>query len=320
MRTLIILICISVTSLSPCLAQVVTRDRSSILYVVGQVASATERSCIVDIGAVHTIADQEQLVVFRPIHGYLQPIGRITVTQSEATTSRCKNQVRSQPNDIVITVREISQLRPGAVHRGRIVRRHVVRSYRQTSSTNVNNIHMANALSDYELQYPNWERSRGEVAGTLLSTSLKDSTDDEALRRLRSQINMMRRFYQQDAQTVAAAGTTWSSIMPLLAGPTAEAGHALRLKDLKDGDLSEDAVQVAAAELRSRVFDRIFQLQREQQNVVALIVASLIPGSSRDNTIFLRTSISQTQFPDLSDDPELLEDIDELVLSIRDGI
>ena len=93
---------------------------------------------------------------------------------------------------------------------------------------------------------------------------------------------MMRRLYQQDAQTVAAAGPTWSSIMPLLAGPTAEAAHALRLEDLKDQDLPEDAVQVAAAELRSRVFDRIFQLQREQQNVVALIVASLIPGSSRE--------------------------------------
>ena len=319
MRTLIVLICINVTCLAPCSGQVITEDRSSILYVVGQVVRSAEGSCIVDIGAVHTIVDQDQLVVFRPIYGYLQPIGRITVSKTEATTSRCGNQIRSQPNDIVMAVREISQLRPGAEHRIRIVRRQVVRSYRETSSTTVNNVRMANALSDYEIQYPGWERSRGEVAGTLLSESLKDSTD-EALQRLSSQINMMRRLYQQNAQTVAAAGPMWSDIMPLLAGPTAEAGHALRLEDLKDRDLHEDAVRVAAAELRSRVFDRIYQLQREQQNVVALIVASLIPGSSRDNSVFLRSSFGKTQFPELSEDPELLEDIDELVLSMRDGI
>lgn len=318
MRAMIIMICGSVTGLAPCVAQTPTEERSSIVYVIGRVEKAEAGSCIVDIGGVHTVAGQDRLAVFRAVHGYFEPIGHITVTHPEMITSRCTNPVGAEPKDVVMTVREISELRPGAQHRRHIVRRRVVRAIGTTSTTTVDNVGIASALSDYELQYPQWERSRGAVAGTLLSASMK-GVAEESLRRLKSQINMMRRLYQQDAHTVAAAGATWSGIMPLLAGPTAEAAHALRIEDLKDPDLAEDAEQVAAVELRSRVFDRIFQLQREQQNVVALIVASLIPGLSRDNSILLRSSINQTQFPGLSDDPELLEDLDELVLSIRDG-
>ncbi len=318
MRALIILIGISVSCLSSSLAQSLTEQRSSILYVIGRVSSADKTSCIIDVGAVHTIASQDQLAVFRPVRGHFQPIGRIRVTRVEPTTSHCINHVRSMPNDIVMVVREISELYPGARHRERVVRQQVVRSYRMTSFSTINNVRTAMALSDYELQFPEWERSRGDIAGTFFSDSMQESAD-ESLRRLRSQINMMRRLYQQDAQMVAAAGDIWSNIMPLVAGETAEAGHALQLKDLHDGDVSEDRVQFSAVELRRRVLDRIYQLQPEQQNVVALIVASLMSGSSRDATLFLRTAINQTQFPDLDDDEQFMEDLGQLVLDIRDG-
>ena len=118
---------------------------------------------------------------------------------------------------------------------------------------------------------------------------------------------------------LAAAGDVWSDIMPLVAGETAQAGHDQQVKGLHDGEILQDRVESSAVEIRSRVLDRIYQLQPEQQNVVALIVASLTSGSSRDATVLLRTAIDQTQFPDLDDDEQFMEDLGQLVLDIRDG-
>ncbi|MCH2211297.1 MAG: hypothetical protein MK110_08340 [Fuerstiella sp.] len=312
-----VLICTLVTCLSTGVAQDKTEERSSIVYVSGLVMHTTGSSCLIDLGTAHTIANQDRLAVFRAVHGHFAPVGHITVQKADATTSHCTNQIQTQPNDLVMLVKEISQLQPGSRHRDRIIRQQVVRSFSKTSTTSVNNVKLANALTDYQSQYADWERARGDVAGSLKSATLQN-TADEPQKRLRSQINLMRRFYQEEATFIAAAGPIWSHIMPILAGQTAEAVHRLRRQDLKGDDLSDNAVKLAATELRTRVLDRVFQLQSEQQNVVALMVASLVPGTARDSTIVLRSSIVRTQFPDLHEDEQLLEDINQLVLNIRD--
>ena len=317
MRTFLILACIILHGFSSCPAQSVADQRSGILYVIGRVSSAAQTSCVIDVGGAHTIDSRDQLAVFRSIHGHFRPIERITVTRADTTTSHCINRVHSQPDDIVMVVREFSQLYPGPIHRERIVRRRVVRSYRMTSSSTVNNVRTANALSNYELQFPAWQRSRADVVGRLLSASLQESADD-SLRRLTSQINLMRRLYQQDAWVVDAAGAAWATVMPVLAGPTAEAGYALRLQDLQDRDESADDIRFAAGEIRRLVFHRIYQLQPEQQNTAALIVASLMSDTSRDATIAIRTAIDQSQFPNMDDDEQFMEDVGQLVLDIRD--
>lgn len=318
MRILLLFVAVCASNLSPGFANSNTEERSSILYVVGRVTSATEVSCLIDIGAVQTITSHNQLAVFRLIDGYYKPIGRITVVRTEATTSHCTHRIRTQRDDIVMTVREISQLRPGARHREHIVRRKVVKARHPTSSTTIHHVRTAHALSDYEKQFPKWERSRSAVVGQLLSATLKDSNDNQ-LERLTSQVNLMRRLYQQGAQTIDAAGELWTSVMPLLAGQTAAAGHALRVKDHHDGDIPPNAVKVAAAELRDHVFERFYHLEREQQNILALVVASQISKSTRNNQTLLKTTIDQTQFAALGEDEQVLEDMERLVLYFRDS-
>jgi len=317
MRIFLLSVAVCASHLSAGFARSNTEERSSILYLIGRVTSATDKSCLIDIGAVHTIGSQNQLAVFRPIDGYYKPIGRITVVHTEATTSHCTHRIRTQRDDIVMTVREISQLRPGARHREHIVRRKVVEARHQTSSTTVHHVRTAHALSDYEKQFPKWERSRGAVVGQLLSATLKDSGNKQ-LERLTSQVNLMRRLYQQDARIVDAAGELWTGVMPVLAGRTAAAGHALRVKDQQEGDIPPNAVQVAAAELRDRVFERFYHLEREQQNILALVVASQIAKSTRNNQTLLKTTIDQTQFEGLGEDEQLLEGMERLVLDFRD--
>lgn len=318
MRGTILLI--AFTTCSSTLAQPTFDDRTNIVYVIGRVTSATDKSCLIDIGAVHTVNSQDKLALFRPVQGYFSPLGQITAEHVESTTTQCAQRVKAQPNDVVIAARELSELRPGARHRERILRRQVVRSYRQRSSTTVNNLRTAEALSSYQRSFPKWERNRATVAGTLLSQRLQKS-NDERLERLQAQLNLMRRHYMESTDIVAAAGPGWEGVMPILAGQTAAAGHALHVENEQEQPKEgEQKPRLAADELRSRVFARVFHLEREQQNVLAMIVASLLDGTARQNSILLRTAIAQTQFPDLETDEQLMEDLEVMLLDIRDSI
>ncbi len=319
MRVLFLLICVCATTVSSCLAQSGTEERSSVLYVVGRVETADDRSCAVDIGAVQTMASQDQLAVFRSVYGYFRPVGRITVARADSTTSHCVNHINAQPNDVVIAVREINELHPGDRHREKIVRRLVVRAKYQTSSSTVHNVRTAQALSDYQKLFPEWESSRGAVAGRLLSAVVRESAD-ERLEQLTTQINLMRRLYQQSVQTVNAAGEVWADVMPVLAGSTANAGHALRVQDQQDEAGEQGTAEFAAVELRSRVFEQFFQLQREQQNVLALLIASQIATPTRNDAAHLQSTLQQTQFPDLGDDDQLMLNVGRLVTSFRDRL
>lgn len=319
MRGIILLIAVTLTA-SETLAQPTFDDRTNIVYVIGRVTSATDRTCLIDIGAVHTVKSQDRLALFRPVQGYFSPLGQVTAEHVESTTTQCNQSIKAQPNDVVITVRELSELRPGLRHRERILRRQVVRSFRQRSSTTVNNLRTAEALSSYQRSFPKWERNRAIVAGTLLSQRLQKSSD-QRLERLQAQLNLMRRHYMESTDIVAAAGSGWEGVMPVLAGQTAAAGHALNVENAQE--VPEDGEQknrLSTDELRSRVLARLFHLEREQQNVLAMIIASLLDGTARQNSILLRTAIAQTQFPDLETDEQLMEDLELLLLDIRDSL
>lgn len=317
MRGLFILIAIGGLWPSMVSAQPEIEERSSILYVIGRVADASDTACLVDIGSVHTIESQDRLALFRPVDNFFVPVGHVTVDYTITTASHCVHNDRAQVNDVVMAVREISELNPGPRHRNRMLKRRIVRSYLQTASSTFNNVRTANALSHYEKHFPEWERSRAAVAGTLLSERLQ-TRDDERLKRLQAQLNLMRRLYQEDARMVSAAGESWEYAISLLAGRTAAAAHALRVEDQINNVGQEGTIRLAADELRRRVFDQVFHLEPEQRNTVALVLASLLPDSSIDNTIQLRTAIAQTQFPDLEDDDQLLEDMGRMLLALRD--
>lgn len=317
MRRFILLLCAGLACPSIVCAQIEVNDRSSVLYVIGRVAKATETSCLVDIGNVHTVRSQKRLALFRPVDNFFVPIGHVTVDYTITTASHCIHDGQAQPNDVVMMVREISELHPGPRHRNRILKRRIVRSYLQTASSTFNNVPTANALSHYEKQFPEWESSRAAVAGELLSERLL-TRDDERLDRLQAQLNLMRRLYEEDARMVSSAGEPWENAIALLAGRTATAAHALRVEEQLANDNQAATIRLSADELRRRVFDMVFHLEPEQRNTVALVIASLLPDSSIDNSIQLRTAIAQTQFPDLEDDDQLLEDMGRLLLTLRD--
>ncbi len=288
-----------------------TNTRTEIVHVVGQVVDTTPRTVKVDLGEAHTIEPDDQLAVFRSVDGYFKAIGRIQVIQTQSTHSTCQNTLAVQRGDMVMTVRELYQLRIGPKHRRETLKREIIRSSRQQSQSTFGNIDIANALSDYEQNYPKWGKDTQAIAGRLLSRDLQGPRTGQ-LDQLEKQLALMRRFYRQSPLAVASAGEDWASVMQVLAGPTAAAGHAL-LQENPD----ENGLQISASELRERVTNRVFHLLPEQQNMVAMIVAILAKENRSNIGSFLTAVFPQTQFPALEEDSQLVLDIERILRELN---
>ncbi len=307
MRTLIPFTFLTFCHLVAAAAQTDINSRTEIVYMIGQVIEATNRSVRVDLGEAHTIEPRDELAVFRSVDGYFKPVGRILVTTTQATYSTGRTALALRRGDLVMTVRELHQLRTGPKHRTRTLKREVVRSYGRQSQSNFANVDIAKALSDYELSYPNWEKESTAVSARMLTQSLQGSRTSQ-LDQLERQLALMRRFYRQNSLAVASAGDNWASVMKVLAGPTASAGHALLQENHE-----EDGVQISASELRERVTSTVFHLQPEQQNMVAMIVAILAKDNRANIRSFLAAVFPQTQFPALKEDTQLVLDIENIL-------
>jgi len=306
MRILFLSIMLTFCHVVPAAAQP-DNSRTDIVYMIGQVIEVTNRSVRIDLGEAHTIEPRDDLAAFRSVDGYFKPIGRIPVTKTEATQSMCETALALQRGDLVMTVRELHQLQTGRKHRIRTLKREVIRSYSRPSHSSFANVALARALSDYELSYPNWEKAPNAIEGRMLTASLQGPRTSQ-LDQLERQLALMRRFYRQSSLAVASAGENWASVMHVLAGPTAAAGHLLLQENAE-----EEGIQISASELRERVTSKVFHLQPEQQNMVAMIVAVLTTENRSNIRSFLTAIFPQTQFPSLKEDTQLVLDIEDIL-------
>lgn len=307
MRTLLPFTFLTLCHLAAAAGQTDINSRTEIVYIIGQVIETMNRSVRVDLGEAHTIEPRDELAVFRSVDGYFKPIGRILITTTQATYSTAGTALTLQRGDLVMTVRELHQLRTGHRHRTRTLKREIIRSYGRQSQSSFANVEIAKALADYAFSYPNWKKDSTAIAARMLAQSLQGSRTSQ-LDQLERQLALMRRYYRQNSLAVASAGDNWASVMQVLAGPTATAGHALLQENQQ-----QDGLQISASELRERVSATVFHLQPEEQNVVAMIVAILAKENRANIRSFLAAAFPQTQFPALDKDTQLVLDIENIL-------
>ena len=307
-----------VACMAPVSAETIVPQRTDIIYIVGMVLTASNNAVVVDLGEVQFMAAEQDVAVFRPIGNYFEALGRLKVEQVGSTSCICTGKTEAQRGDLVIVVRELHELKTSVKHRGDVIRREVIRARTRQSQSSFRNISLANDLSSYAKQYPSWVRGGSQRDRRLLSSSF-DSEASRQLDNLQTQLDLMRLQYRRSTVTVAAAGGTWASVMRVIAGPTATAGHQLLQLPPEEGqdEPAPDAIQLSAIEIRSRVQRRMFEYPSEQQNVISMIVAILAQEPRPNIPSLLSTLFPQTQFPGLAENAQLALDIQTVLAALQ---
>jgi len=312
-----------------------TRDQVGIVYFIGSVQSVARGAAVVDLGDVHTLRERDTLAVFRTRDGYLTPLGTLEVQETFGPYSGTEKAhgFEAEPGDVVIFVRELSQMRSFVNHMDHVLGNRLTRSRKQNFVSVPGRPEAVEGLLNYREDQPQWVRNLGEdedtiyVVGELYGASFADGAPDR-LSRLTDQIDLLRDLHLAGNSSVAAASEGWATVMPVLYGQTVTTDVRSR-----DAVASEDAVageNRAANDGRHSVSERdfsrrvrrvgearLFDRPAEQRNSLsALLVARLKnPGGSDD--LWFKARLPRTQFPKLADDDQFLEDIRTILRQLR---
>lgn len=298
-------------------------ERSGLVYSVGRVERTISGAALIDLGYIHNlsaVAPRNKVAVFRVEQSWYVPLGTLTVAETFETTSltRPNPRVNPQPGDIVMYVRELSQLKAPREHSTDFLRERIVRT-RNTSSYSTTRLDaVARALDAYQTSYRRWERSEADVVGFMNGQSYADG-GERRLQRLLNFLQVMRESYRRGYRSVEAAGPKWVRVIEPILGPTVIAQHAAS-QDVGQADpLLANMPQISPRDIRREVDEHLFDQSEAQRNTLAFIVADLLERSPRNDDIWFQQALLQSQFPELIEEDYILEQVREILKARREG-
>lgn len=299
---------------SPAVAQdqEIELERSSLVYSIGRVELLVGGSALIDLGEVQTLnaaAPLNTVAVFRASESRFVPVGVLSAADVYQTFSRMHAPRRSevQVGDVVMFVRELSQLQSVDQHRDDFIRRQIVETSQSPNYSTFRRAEAARALTVYRLSYPKWERSRATVAGFLNGTSFSEGRE-RRLTGLLNHIALLREAYRVGRNSVPAAGPGWAEVMNVLYGPTVMAQHEAAQTVTEDPDLL-DKKTPNVRDVQRAVRDRFFDRSLEEQNLLSFLVKTMLENPPRSQDVWLTQQILQSQFPELAEEEFVPEQV-----------
>ncbi len=292
-------------------------ERSGIIYGIGTVEDVSRGVALIDVGDVHTlkpVAPFSQVAVFRLTQSRYSPIGVLSIAETYATYSRTKRSVTvsPEPGDVVMFVRELSQMKSVNEHRDAFLRRQLLKTSTSSSFSNYRRYEIAKALRGYEQNYRRWETSKARVVGFLNGESFEKGGERE-VQDLLNWVDVIREDFREGRNSLPAAGPAWHSTMQVLMGPTAHSQHQAAQVAAGDNEFGREAEGPTPGDIRRAVRLRFFDNTPEQQNVLSYLIATIIEASPASPEVWLRQRLLQSQFPQMADE-EAIQDKVRLVV------
>ena len=298
-------------------AQRVNLERSGLLYSIGTVERVRFGSAMIDMGESHALSvapPYDKVAVFRVTRDQYVPMG---VLQTEATYEtfsqmRPSTSVKAQPGDVVMFVRELSDVTtPDRFHRS-FLRRQILKRRKETGYSSIRRVSTANVLREYSLNYGDWSQSEANVVGFLNGDSYRGR--EHNLAELLQYIEMIRNDYRAGHNSLSAAGRHWQKTMPVLFGRTVIAQHAASQSEEDDPTVRP---RPADREIQRAVSEAFFDRTPEERNLLSYLTATLMENPLQTEAVWLRHRLQQSQFPELGQERVIVALMERMLLKLN---
>lgn len=311
---------------SPCAAQdeEIDQIRSGLVYSIGRVEDVSRGSAVIDLGDAHNLSNVPPLnrvAVFRVTSSRYVPVGALTISESYDTYSRTAASPTTKPviGDIVMFVRELSQLESVANHRDNFIRQQIVKTANQSEYSTMRRFAVARTLRNYARDHRKWVKNGSIVVGFLNGESFAEGRE-KRIKPLLDYIGLMREDYRAGRNSLSAAGKEWNAAVKVLVGPTAETQHDAAQPVVDENIGPPETMRPPDRDIRRLIRDRFFDRSAEQQNLLSYLLATLLEHSPRNQDVWFRQQILMSQFPELADEEYVLEQIRDLLRDIQEGL
>ena len=298
-------------------AQRVNLERSGLLYSIGTVERVRFGSAMIDLGESHALSvapPYDKVAVFRVTRDQYVPIG---VLQTEATYEtfsqmRPSGSVKAEPGDVVMFVRELSDVRtPERFHRS-FLRKQILKRRKETGYSSIRRESTADVLREYSLNYGDWTRSEANVVGFLNGDSYRGK--EHNLAELLQYIEMIRNDYRTGHNSLSTAGRHWQKTMPVLFGHTVKAQHAASQSEEDDPTVRP---RPGDREIQRAVSETFFDRTPEERNVLSYLTATLMENPLQNEGVWLRYRLQQSQFPELGQERVIVALMERMLLKLN---
>lgn len=335
MRRLILVLIFGLTAV-PAFGQAdVDRDRvrngGGIIWFVGTVGVLDGRRPQIDLGDVHGILEGDKVAVFRPVELHYRPVGTVEIEESNVTWSvpKASSVVPIQAGDRVVVLRTLRQLGTGTEHRENFQRRQLVRHANRNSYSTLLDDEAINVLTDIEEKQARWVKELKPIAGRIRATSVSPN-DFEHLQPLLNQVLRFQQFRAIGVPVDKCMGPEWDSVLTTLTPDPAEPFSKSRTKKPETAAAEEpkpattEDASPASKENDARIetIQRIvasvmFDHEPEERKVAVMLCAAIDIENPKNEPAWIMAQLSRSQFPDLADDEEMLEEMDEILKQLR---
>lgn len=293
-------------------------ERDGIIYIIGQVQQKINQAALVDIGEAHTIRRAEKVAVIRRKNDYFVPVGVVEVDETQPTFSLLKPQPNTEVRigDIVMVVREFSELVPPDRHQAQFIQQQIVKNSGANGySTRLRSVTAA-TLYKYSQRQPRWEKRTNQVLGYLNGESFSDGRE-KSVSRLVRHINMLRRDYREGRNSLSIMGPQWNLIAGVVFGKTAVAQHAATQvgdADLQDGFADEGPTP---GEIVRTVDNKFFDRNKQEKILFQYMISAALERSPRQLDLWVRQRAAQSQFLGLEKDDVVLNITQEIIRDFK---
>lgn len=309
-----------------------TKAGGGIVWYAGTVLSSAAEAERIDLGDVHGVLEGDRLAAFRRTDNHYTPLGTIQIIDSHPTWSRPGGPVAAQlrQGDLVLGIRTLRQIGTGSDFSEAFLNRQLIRNSSRNGYSTLREQESAQTLRTIVDRQHRWVRQLKPVAGRIRGASITPE-DFQSLQPLLSQIRRFQDFSAIGMPLQRCASPEWAAVASVLT-PAPAIEIAASPEKTESGATAESPADPAtspdslAAALNKRIeliqqesavvlFDR-FPEERVLTNILCTAIGIENP---RNEPLWISLELARSQFPDLAEDREILQEIPEILKRVRNA-
>ncbi len=297
-------------------------EPAGLVWFFGTVEQVVDGVPTIDLGEVHTLRNGSTVAAVRYRDSHFSPLGVLEVGFSHPTWCQMEQSEKFAPEvgDLVMFVEAPRDLGSGAAIRDAFIRHRIVANANRNRYSTIRDSSEANTLQEIIDTQRNWIEENSRVAGIVRSPSVTRNSLNR-LRFFMNQIMVFQDYQDQGVNVAQATSEAWNDILSELRHRRDSAETEL---PEVGADSSESAITTEnsvapdrSLAVRHQVDESMMQRSPEERNIVAAICTKLLQTKTTNERQWMSGQLDKSQFPFLSDQEQILIDMESIMRRVR---
>lgn len=288
-------------------------------FMVGEVEASISGRPEIDFGYVHGFRSGHKFSLFRSDGLAWGPVGIVQTTRvySHKSLVRVIRGQNPQKGDLVVVHQNsLGHLSGKSREDFYITRRILLRQYQNgydTRTLSTDSRQLSRQLDNSR----RWYRQKDRAGTKIHYGTRRDNYESQRIVNLAKQCQMLAEIQLESPGGLNSLSPRWKEALPIVTGYTPPKPKKSKEPDEEAAEPEDGFAEQIAPNVLPAVSDRFQNEPKALQEVIALILGSAIATPPPNTRYYIRSQFRRSQFPQIADEPERLEELDEVLSGLN---